>query len=131
MTDAIEIASIGKTYDAGAKSVTALSGIDVTIREGEFVAILGPSGCGKSTLLNLIAGFEKPTGGTIRVFGQPVSAPGPERAVVFQESALFPWLTVWDNVVFGPKLASRTSSAAACGSVSASPVLCSCGRKCC
>ena len=110
MTDAITLERIGKTYDAGKQTVAALDCIDVTIREGEFVAILGPSGCGKSTLLNLIAGFEAPSAGDLRVFGQTVQAPGPQRAVVFQEPALFPWLSVWENVVFGPKLAGRPAS---------------------
>jgi NitT/TauT family transport system ATP-binding protein len=100
---AIEIADVDKVYE-GKLAVEALKGIDLTITEGEFVAILGPSGCGKSTLLNLIAGFEQPTHGHVRVFGSDVVQPGPDRAVVFQEPALFPWLTVWDNVVFGPKL---------------------------
>ncbi len=107
MTDAIALADVGKTYEAGRQTLTALDRIDVTIAEGEFVAILGPSGCGKSTLLNLIAGFEPPSSGTLQVFGRAVRAPGPQRAVVFQEPALFPWLSVWENVVFAPKLAGR------------------------
>jgi NitT/TauT family transport system ATP-binding protein len=107
MSEAIALSDIGKTYDAGRQTLTALERIDITIAEGEFVAILGPSGCGKSTLLNLIAGFEKPTAGRLEVFGQTVQSPGPQRAVVFQEPALFPWLSVWDNVVFASKLAGR------------------------
>jgi NitT/TauT family transport system ATP-binding protein len=66
--------------------------------------LLGPSGCGKSTLLNLIAGFESPSTGVLEVNQQAVHAPGPERGVVFQEAALFPWLTVWENVIFGPQM---------------------------
>ena len=92
-------------YGSAAGQVAALQAIDVVIEEGEFAAVLGPSGCGKSTLLNLVAGFEAPSEGMVRVFGTPVSRPGPQRAVVFQEPALFPWLSVWENVVFGPKLA--------------------------
>ncbi len=110
MTEAITLRQIGKSYDAGRQSVVALEGIDVRIDEGEFVAILGPSGCGKSTLLNLIAGFEMPSAGALQVFGASVQTPGPQRAVVFQEPALFPWLSVWDNVVFGPKLAGRSAA---------------------
>ena len=104
---AIRASRVTKIYEGDAGSVTALDGIDLSIAEGEFTAMLGPSGCGKSTLLNLIAGFEAPTGGALAVFGEPVSKPGPQRAVVFQEPALFPWLTVWENVVFAPRLAGQ------------------------
>jgi NitT/TauT family transport system ATP-binding protein len=97
----IRFSGLGKTYAGG---VTALSEVDLTIAEGAFVALLGPSGCGKSTLLNLVAGFETPSAGTLRFDDRPVIKPGPERAVVFQEAALLPWLTVWENVVFGPKV---------------------------
>ena len=107
MADAIRLGRVGKTYMAGQQSVAALDGIDMTIAEGEFVAVLGPSGCGKSTLLNLLAGFEAPSQGQVTVFGRAVTAPGPGRAVVFQEPALFPWLSVWDNVVFAPVLAGK------------------------
>jgi NitT/TauT family transport system ATP-binding protein len=79
----------------------ALDGIDLDVAPGEFVCLLGPSGCGKSTLLNLIAGFARPDEGTIEALGAPVTGPGPERAMVFQEYALFPWMTVFDNVAFG------------------------------
>jgi ABC-type nitrate/sulfonate/bicarbonate transport system ATPase subunit len=73
------------------------------VAQREFVAILGPSGCGKSTLLNMVAGFDHPTRGTVKVEGEEIVEPSPRRCVVFQEPALFPWLTVMDNVVFGPK----------------------------
>jgi len=106
---AIRVQGVDKIYD-GKLAVHALKDIDLTISEGEFVAILGPSGCGKSTLLNLIAGFEQPTSGSLQVFGEAVNKPGPDRAVVFQEPALFPWMSVWDNIVFGPKLRGISSS---------------------
>jgi NitT/TauT family transport system ATP-binding protein len=99
----IAIQALDKVYP-GPVPVRALEGIDVQVSAGEFVALLGPSGCGKSTLLNLIAGFEAPTAGRLLLDGQPVGAPGPDRGVVFQEAALFPWLTVWENVIFGPKV---------------------------
>ena len=99
----IHVKQLSKIY-GGEPPVKALESIDIDVAPGEFVALLGPSGCGKSTLLNLIAGFEFPTAGQLQVEGHSVSAPGPDRGVVFQEAALFPWLSVWDNVVFGPKV---------------------------
>jgi NitT/TauT family transport system ATP-binding protein len=99
----IVIEGLSKIYP-GPSPVRALDGIDVRVGTGDFVALLGPSGCGKSTLLNLIAGFEAPTSGQLLLDGKGVGAPGPDRGVVFQEAALFPWLTVWENVVFGPKV---------------------------
>jgi NitT/TauT family transport system ATP-binding protein len=102
-TNAVEMTGIEKTY-AGRNPVTALTGVDLAVGDGEFVALLGPSGCGKSTLLNIVAGFEQPTAGSLRIAGGPPRRPGPDRAVVFQESALFPWLTVRDNVTFGPRI---------------------------
>lgn len=99
----IHVQQLSKVY-AGATPVRALESIDLDVSPGEFVALLGPSGCGKSTLLNLIAGFEFPTSGQLQVEGKSVSAPGPDRGVVFQEAALFPWLSVWENVIFGPKV---------------------------
>lgn len=106
----IAVSQVSKTYP-GATPVQALEGIDLNVHAGEFVALLGPSGCGKSTLLNLIAGFEAPSSGSLTVNGATVSRPGPERGVVFQEAALFPWLNVWENVVFGPKVAGMPEHA--------------------
>ncbi|WP_322819456.1 ABC transporter ATP-binding protein [Tepidiforma sp.] len=80
-----------KTYDA-------LGTIDLDVERGEFVALIGHSGCGKSTLLNLIAGLVRPTSGVLRLDGQPIAGPGPDRSMVFQHHALLPWLTVWQNV---------------------------------
>lgn len=95
---------IYKTFQTSAHVLTALENVSLTIRDKEFVCIVGPSGCGKSTLLNLIAGLEFPDQGGIFVDGQLVISPGSDRMVLFQESALFPWLDVMDNVLFGLKL---------------------------
>lgn len=99
----VSFQNVSKVY-RGQKDVLALDDVSMAIDEGEFVALLGPSGCGKSTLLNLLAGFETATRGTLLFDGRPVSRPGPDRGVVFQEAALFPWLNVWNNVIFGPRV---------------------------
>ena len=97
---------LSKTYfdPYAGKHVTAVSDVSLSVNQGEFVAIVGPSVCGKTTILNMIAGFLPVSGGEILLDGQPVSGPGPERGVVFQSFALFPWKTVLDNVGFGPKM---------------------------
>lgn len=92
----------GLTHEYG--SLRVLDGISFTAQEGEFIALVGPNGCGKTTLLRLIAGLEKPSGGTITIDGRPVEGPGPDRGFVFQEYALFPWLRVVENVEFGLKM---------------------------
>ena len=99
----IEIEGVSKEFAKGERRVLALQSIDLSVADREFVAILGPSGCGKSTLLNMVAGFDRPTQGTVRVAGEEIADPSPSRAVVFQEPALFPWFSVLENVVFGPK----------------------------
>jgi ABC-type nitrate/sulfonate/bicarbonate transport system ATPase subunit len=99
----IEIRGVWKEFAKGERRVMALQDIDLDVAQREFVAILGPSGCGKSTLLNMVAGFDHPTRGSVKVEGEDIVQPSPRRCVVFQEPALFPWLTVMDNVVFGPK----------------------------
>lgn len=91
--------------DPHAKTRTkALEGVNLAVRDGEFVCMLGPSGCGKSTILNLVAGFLTPASGQVIVAGRVVAGPSPDRGVVFQEATLFPWLSVWDNVTFGPRM---------------------------
>jgi len=98
---AIQIRGVRKVFAADGRELVALDGIDLEVAAGELVCLLGPSGCGKSTLLNAIAGFSPPTAGEIVASGRPVTAPGPDRAMVFQEYALFPWMTVERNVAFG------------------------------
>ncbi len=101
---AVHIAAVRKAFRTGGREVVALDGIDLDVAPGELVCLLGPSGCGKSTLLNAIAGFAPPTAGTVLANGRPVTGPGPDRAMVFQEYALFPWMTVEANVGFGLEL---------------------------
>jgi len=84
--------------------------VSFSVADGEFMCLLGPSGCGKSTVLNLIAGFEKPTNGDLLLEGRPIGGPGPDRGVVFQEPLLFPWLTVLDNITFGPRMHGRPAA---------------------
>ena len=88
---------------------TAVRDIDVRIEPGEFVCIVGPSGCGKSTLLNLVAGFAAPTSGLVEVAGSQVRGPGADRGMVFQQHRLFPWMSVRENVEFGPRMAGESS----------------------
>ena len=97
----IVVQGVSKRFPIPGGEVVALNDINLTIGKGEFVCLLGPSGCGKSTLLNAIAGFSTPTLGTIKVDGEPIVSPGPDRGMVFQEYALFPWMTVAQNVAFG------------------------------
>jgi len=99
---AVSCRGVSKVWAAGtARAHEALREVDLDIAAGEFVAFLGPSGCGKSTLLYLIAGLEPVTTGDLWSYGQRVTTPSPERSLIFQETSLFPWLTVWQNVSFG------------------------------
>jgi NitT/TauT family transport system ATP-binding protein len=99
----IEIQDLGLTYVTGDKEFLALEDINITINDGEFVSIIGPSGCGKSTLLSVLEGLIPPTLGQVFIDGTPINGPGKERAVVFQQYTLFPWMTAKQNVVFGMK----------------------------
>ena len=103
----IEAKGLSKTYPGREESdlpTLALQAFDITVPAHEVACIVGPSGCGKTTLLNMIAGFETPSSGSLTVKSQAVSGPHPDRSVVFQQPALFPWLTVWDNVTLGPRV---------------------------
>jgi NitT/TauT family transport system ATP-binding protein len=101
----LQAKNIVKHFDHNGNSVLALDGINLNVEEGDFVCIVGPSGCGKSTFLNIVAGLETPDSGEILLNGNKISTPGPDRTMVFQEGALFPWLKVIDNVEFGLKMA--------------------------
>ncbi|HEY7955905.1 MAG TPA: ABC transporter ATP-binding protein [Polyangia bacterium] len=97
----IELRQVAKSYHSPRGETIALADIDLTVERGELLCLVGPSGCGKTTLLNLIAGLERPDAGEVLVDGRPITGPGPDRGVIFQEAALFPWLTVIENVEFG------------------------------
>ncbi len=101
----LQAKNIVKHFDHNGNRVLALDGINLDVQEGDFLCIVGPSGCGKSTFLNIVAGLEKPDSGEILLNGKLISTPGPDRTMVFQEGALFPWLKVIDNVEFGLKIA--------------------------
>ena len=102
----LHIANLSQSYvDPYSEEVTtAAADVSFDVQEGEFVALLGPSGCGKTTVLNIVAGFIRATQGTVEVAGEAVTGPGPERGVVFQDFALFPWMTVESNIAFGLKM---------------------------
>jgi NitT/TauT family transport system ATP-binding protein len=99
----LRVRSVTKRFPAVAGDIEALARIDLTIDRGEFVCLIGASGCGKSTLLRIVAGFEEPTTGEVMVDGRPITGPGSDRGMVFQDYALFPWMTVEQNIGFGPR----------------------------
>ncbi|KAB8164662.1 ATP-binding cassette domain-containing protein [Streptomyces sp. 3MP-14] len=103
-TPRISFQEASRTYPLGRETLTALDRVSLDIADREFVTVVGPSGCGKSTLLGMAAGLVEPTGGRVLVDGEPVTGPGPDRGVIFQQYALFPWLTVRGNVEFGLRL---------------------------
>ena len=101
----VRIAGVVKHFaDPAGQPVRVLDRLDLDIEAGSFVCLLGPSGCGKTTLLNIVAGFDRPDHGTVSVGDDMVSGPGPDRGVVFQDYAIYPWLTVEQNIAFGPRL---------------------------
>ncbi len=102
----IAFQGVSKLYGGAGRNATetlALDNLDIAIRPAEIVTVLGPTGCGKSSTLNIIAGFEQPSTGVVLLDGKPIDGPGPDRAVVFQQPSLFPWLNVFDNVTLGVK----------------------------
>ena len=114
----LQIQSVSKTFHnrttrkrkqlPGKEPKETLQNINLEIKQGEFICIVGPSGCGKSTLLNLVAGLDQPTEGQILLDGNPITGPGSDRVVMFQEPALYPWLSVRENVMFGLQIAGQT-----------------------
>jgi NitT/TauT family transport system ATP-binding protein len=112
-TPIIDIRNVSKTFYLQGLDVQALNNATLSIRKGEFITLIGASGCGKSTLLRMIAGFDQPTVGEVRMWGTLVRGPAPERGMVFQDYALFPWLTVRKNIGFGPLSRGLSKSATA------------------
>src|ERR1700753_435949 len=106
-TPILEMKNAGKIYAQGGRRIEALRGANLRVRKGEFICLIGASGCGKSTLLRMAAGFEQATSGESLMWGMPISGPGPSRGMVFQDYGLFPWLSVRDNIGFGPKSRGR------------------------
>jgi NitT/TauT family transport system ATP-binding protein/sulfonate transport system ATP-binding protein len=101
--ETLTVRGVTKRFTVGDDEVEALAPVDLVIPKGEFVCMIGASGCGKSTLLRIIAGFEEPTTGEVAIDGEPVLGPGGDRGMVFQDYALFPWMTVRQNISFGPR----------------------------
>lgn len=99
----IALNAVKKSFGEGAFAKDAVSNCSLTIEKGKLTVVIGPSGCGKSTLINLIAGYDRPTGGTITMDGKKVTGPGVDRLVVFQETSLMPWFTTYRNIISGPE----------------------------
>ncbi|GAB4409709.1 MAG: ABC transporter ATP-binding protein [Thermodesulfovibrionales bacterium] len=97
----MRIEDVTKIYEKEGSSQTVIENCNLLIEKGKLTVLMGPSGCGKTVLINLLAGYEKPTSGGIFIDNEPVTGPGPDRLVVFQETTLFPWMTVYSNVIFG------------------------------
>ncbi len=106
----LTVDKLGKTFPTPGGEVTALKGVDFDVFRREFMCVIGPSGCGKSTLIRILAGLETESSGQVLLDGNPVAGPGPDRGMVFQSYTLFPWLTVKQNVMFGPKMEGKSGS---------------------
>ena len=109
-TPILEMTNAGKIYAQGGRRIEALRDANLRVKKGEFICLIGASGCGKSTLLRMAAGFESATSGEALMWGVPIASPGPSRGMVFQDYGLFPWLSVRDNIGFGPKSRGRTKA---------------------
>ncbi len=106
----VRVENVTKVYEKEEERQTVLDGCSLLVERGKMTVLMGPSGCGKTVLINLIAGYETPTSGSVRIDGEPVAGPGQDRLVVFQESALFPWMTVSDNVTFGCRVQGKCAA---------------------
>ena len=113
MSDVVRLRfeDVGVDFPTAAGPMCVVDGVDLEVRQGEFVSIIGPSGCGKTTLLNIVGGFVKPTRGQVLLDHEPVKGPGPDRGVIFQEYGVFPWLTVRGNIEFGLGLRANSRHA--------------------
>jgi NitT/TauT family transport system ATP-binding protein len=109
---ALEVRGLTKRFETPRGVVTALDDVSFQVHKRELMCVIGPSGCGKSTLVRILAGLETPTSGELRVYGEPVSGPGSDRGMVFQGYTLFPWLSVKENVMFGPRMAGKSAFSA-------------------
>jgi NitT/TauT family transport system ATP-binding protein len=105
----IVVSQVTRSYGTPQLHKDVVRDCSFTIERGKLTVMIGPSGCGKSTLIRLLAGFEKPSAGTIHLNGAPITGPSRDRLVVFQESALFPWMTTWDNILYGPRARGEVS----------------------
>ncbi|HEX9779658.1 MAG TPA: ABC transporter ATP-binding protein [bacterium] len=103
----VEVRNVFKSFAGNGRRVDVLQDVSLTVGQGEFVCLLGPSGCGKSTIVHLIAGLDRPDAGQVLIGGRPIAGPNPDRTVVFQDAALFPWLTVLGNVEFGLRMSKE------------------------
>ena len=105
----MKVEHISKVYGADIMAKEVIKDCSFVLEKEKLTVLVGPSGCGKSTLINVLAGYEKPSSGKVSIDGQPVTGPGPDRLVVFQETALFPWMTTFENVSYGPKVRKELS----------------------
>lgn len=110
MKPLLQINDLHMNFQADGRNLQVLNNISFNINESEFLCVVGPNGCGKTTLLHIVAGFLKPSSGSVMIRGNMIDSPGPDRAVILQDLGLFYWMTVWDNVIFGLKAQNRTDN---------------------